>query len=125
MVGKRSHAASIAHGKQKKPVGALISERFPKVSDIVMHMTYYHQGVNPVLMVRTLNIFPKDPADFKMVCMIKGCLNGGFDLTPALTNLIKKRKTSGKGSLSCKGKNENRVSCSASITYEVNIKYKR
>ena len=125
MASKQSYTDRAETLKQQKLLTGIISDRFPKVSGIVIQMTYFQEGINPVLMIRTVNVFPKDSADFKMCCMIKGCLNGGFNLTKPITDLIKKRKSSGKGQLSCRGKVENHASCKASISYEVKIKYNK
>lgn len=111
--------------KQRKIAAGLVSERFPEVSDIVIHMTYYQKGVNPILMVRIVNFFPTGHAYFNMDCMIKGCVDGGFDLTPVITKMIKNRKRSGKGKLACNGKGDSIASDHASIAYEITIKYNK
>lgn len=112
--------------KQARLDAGLVAERFPKVSGIVINMTYYHNAENPVLMQRKVNIFPNSHAYFNMECMIKGCENGGFNLKPIIRKQIKERKRSAKGTLTCKGKNNGRgTSDHASISYEINIKYSR
>ena len=112
--------------KQARIEAGLVAERFPKVSGIIINMTYYHNAENPVLMQRKVNIFPNSHAYFNMECMIKGCENGGFNLKPIIRKQIKERKRSAKGKLICKGKNNDRVSSDhASISYEINIKYSR
>ena len=111
--------------KQRKLEAGLVSERFPAVSDIVVRMTYYHRGANPVLMVRTVNFWPSQHAYFHMDCMIKGCLDGGFDLTPVINRMIKNRKKSEKGKLICNGKGDSLSSDHASIAYEISIKYSK
>jgi hypothetical protein len=55
--------------------------------------------------------------------MIKGCLDGGFDLTPVITRMIKNRKKSEKGKLTCKGKSDTVGSDHASIAYEITVRY--
>ena len=86
-------------------------------------MTYYQKAANPVLMERTINILPASYAYFNMECMIKDCVNGGFDLTPAISDLIKNRKKSGKGKLVCKGKTSPVSPEHASVSYEISIQY--
>jgi hypothetical protein len=51
---------------------------------MVIHMKYYRKTVNPVLKLRTGNIFPSSYAYFKMKCMSKSCTNGGFELTSVI-----------------------------------------
>ncbi|MCK5427700.1 MAG: hypothetical protein KAJ34_08395, partial [Thermodesulfovibrionia bacterium] len=101
------------------------SERFPKVSGIVIYMTYYHKAENPVLMKRTVNFFPTSYAYFKIECIVKGCEGGGFDLKRVVTGQIKNHKKLLKGEIICKGKNGDTVSCHSNISYEINIKYNR
>ena len=78
---------------QNRLLAGLISERFPEVSGIIISMTYYKKGANPVLMERTINMLPTSDAYFKMDCMIRGCDGGGFDLTQTVADM---RRTSGK-----------------------------
>jgi hypothetical protein len=125
MAHKQNYIESLEASKQRKLEAGLISERFPRVSDIVVRMTYYHKGANPVLMVRTVNFWPSQHAYFNMDCMIKGCLDGGFDLTQVITRMIKNRKKSEKGKLTCKGKSDTVGSDHASIAYEISIRYGR
>jgi hypothetical protein len=111
--------------KQKKIDAGLVSEIYPKVASMVIRMTYYQNMLNPVLMKRTVNVFPDSYAYFDMLCKIKGCENGGFDLTPIIKKMVKGRKKKGKGELTCKGKGDNVKTEHASVSYEINIKFKK
>lgn len=111
--------------KKQRLACGLVSARFPQVSGMVVYMTYYQKGANPVLMVRTVNFFPTGYAYFNMECMIKGCVDGGFDLTSIIVDLIKKHKRSGKGKLVCNGKVDADVADHASIDYEIKIEYNK
>jgi hypothetical protein len=115
MAHKQNYLERMELNKQLRLASGLVSERFPDVSGIVIHMTYYHKGVNPVLMVRTVNFFPSGYAYFNMDCMIKDCVDGGFDLTSVVTDMIKHHKKLGKGKLVCNGKNDALASDHASI----------
>lgn len=110
---------------QKKQKAGLLSEKYPTVSGIVINMTYYHNVANRVLMERMVNFFPSSHAYFNMECMIKGCENGGFDLTRLIANQIKKHKKVLKGKMDCKGRNGTLAANHSSVSYEVNIKYNR
>lgn len=101
----------------------LVSEHFPHVAEIIIHMTYYQKGPNPVLMRRTINILPASCAYFKMDCMIKGCDNGGFDLTPVIIDMVKTLKKTKKGNMVCNGKTSTNSTDHASIDYDIAIKY--
>jgi hypothetical protein len=111
--------------KQNNIAAGLVSERFPAVSGMVIHMTYYRKAHIPLLMVRTLHVFPTSYAYFKMDCMIKGCKEGGFDLTPVLTGMVKTHKKEGKGSIICHGKADAVDPEHARIEYAAVIKYKK
>jgi hypothetical protein len=125
MAHKQNYVESIERSKQLRLAAGLLSERFPEVSDLVVHMTYYHKGVNPVLMVRTVHFFPSRHAYFNMDCMIKGCVDGGFDLTSVITHMIKTHKKTEKGKLICNGKGDTLASDHASISYEITVTYNK
>ncbi|HUJ17925.1 MAG TPA: hypothetical protein VL197_08020 [Nitrospirota bacterium] len=99
----------------------LVSDRHAGISNIEFCMTYYHRGVDAVLMKRTLSFSPADYAGFHMKCMEAGCTDGGFDLAPVVAGLAKTHKKSIKGKIFCHGKNQSVGH--ASIAYEVNIQY--
>ena len=125
MAHRQNYIEMAELNKQRRVAAGLVSERFPKVSSIVIHMTYYQKGANPVLMVRIVNVIPTNYAYFNMECMIKGCSNGGFDLTSVIKNMIKNHKKSGKGKLVCNGKSETLAHDHASISYEISIQYNK
>ena len=111
--------------KQGNIAAGLVSDRFPTVSGIVIHMTYYRKAAMPVLMVRTINIYPTSYAYFKMDCMIKSCDGGGFDLTAVVTNMVKTHTKVRKGALVCHGNVDDLPSEHASVEYEAVIQYKK
>jgi hypothetical protein len=123
MVHRQNYVESIERNKQRKLAAGLISECFPEVSDIIIHMTYYHKAANPILMNRIVNFWPSQYAYFNMDCMIKGCVDGGFDLTSVIAKMIKNHKKSEKGKLTCKGKSDTLSSDHASVTYQITVKY--
>lgn len=125
MPTKQSHLAAIELNRQRRLSAGLLSERFPSVSRMVINMTYYQKGANPILMLRTINVIPTDSAYFKMECMIKGCVEGGFDLSRVIAKMVKARKKVGKGKLRCRGKTDTDSSDHASVDYEIGIRYKR
>lgn len=125
MAHKQNYIERIELNKQRRLSAGLLSERFPEVSDIVVRMTYYQRAVNPILMVRTMNFWPSQYAYFNMGCMIKGCVDGGFDLTSVITNMIKNHKKSEKGKLLCNGNIDALASDHASIAYQITVKYNK
>ena len=125
MAHKQNYVENMELSKQRRLEAGLVSERFPGVADIVVRMIYYHKGANPVLMVRTVNFWPSQHAYFNMDCMIKGCTDGGFDLTPVITEMDKKHQKLKKGNLACCGKNADLASDHANIAYEVTITFSK
>jgi hypothetical protein len=101
----------------------LISVRYPTVSGIAIHMTYYQKTINHVLMVRTVNIIPTSFAYFNMDCLVKGCEGGGFDLTAVVASMVKAKKKNQKGKLGCSGKVDTVDADHASIDYQIVIEY--
>ncbi|MBI5640828.1 MAG: hypothetical protein HZA17_10410 [Nitrospirae bacterium] len=124
-MNRYNYAAKMELRKQINVAAGLVSDRFPEVSGIVIHMTYYRKAVMPVLMVRTVNIFPTSYACFNMDCMIKGCNGGGFDLSSVVANMAKIREKVRKGTLVCRGSVDKDASDHASIEYEAVIQYKK
>lgn len=123
---KQNYVERMELNRQRRSEAGLISERFPEVLNIIIRMTYFQRGDNPVLMERTMDISPATGyAYFNMYCMIRDCVGGGFDLTPAITAMIKQRKKKGEGRLKCCGKSEALAPDHASLAYEVEIKYKK
>ena len=125
MAHRQNYVESLELNKQRRLASGLVSERFPKVSEIIIHMTYHQKAINPNLMVRTVNFWPSRHAYFHMDCMIKDCVDGGFDLTSIITRMIKNNEKSGKGKLICNGKSDTLASDHASIVYEISIKYNK
>ncbi len=125
MAKRQNYIAKMDLIKQQKIASGLVSDRFPEVNGIVIHMTYFRKGLNPILMVRTVNVFPTAYAYFNMDCMIKDCIDGGFDLTPVIKEMVKKHIKLKKGNLPCSGKNADLASDHANIAYEVTIEFNK
>ncbi|MEJ2314552.1 MAG: hypothetical protein P8Y85_07210 [Nitrospirota bacterium] len=109
---------------QEKLDAGLVSERFPKVSGMLIKMTYFHESVEPVLMVRTVNVFPSSHAYFLMSCMDKDCQEGGFDLDPVISSMVRGRKKAAKGEMACRGRGEKLSRNHARISYDIKIRYR-
>jgi hypothetical protein len=125
MIQTKNYLAKKELKRERRLAAGLVSDRFPNVSGIVMYMTYHGEISDKVLMIRTVNFFPSSYAFFNMECMTKGCVNGGFDLTPVITTMIKNHKKSVKGKMVCKGKSDKLASNHSRIYYAINIQYKK
>ena len=124
MVRSRDNRDKREQLEKDKQSAGLVADRFPGVSGIVVRMKYYQKLlISPVLMVRTVHFYPDGYAYFNMACMTKECVDGGFDLTPAITSLVKHHKRSGTGKMICKGDGNSLSDGHASIFYEINVQY--
>jgi hypothetical protein len=106
--------------KQQRIDAGLIAAQFPEVAQIVVSMIYNQKGIKQSL-PRTVNFFPSSYALFRVDCLSKDCLDGGFDLTPVITSMIGKRKKASKGDLSCEG--DGSSAGHSAIVYEIAIQY--
>lgn len=104
---------------QQRIEAGSMTERFPEVANIIVTMMYKQRGINALL--RTVNFSPESYAFFRIGCLSKDCIDGGFDLTQVITTMIRNRKETTKGNLGCEG---NDLSAGHSdIAYEVVIQY--
>jgi len=115
----RKNAARIERLQQKTEAG-LVATHFPEVADIAISMIYNQIGLNKSLL-RTVNFFPGSYAFFRIDCVNRECVDGGFDLTKVITATIRRRGHSAKGKLSCQGNGPDEGH--SAITYEVDIRY--
>lgn len=125
MAPRQNYYAKMDLKKQQRVAAGVVSDRFPDVSGMMIQMTYFRKGPNPVLMQRTVNVFPTTYAYFNMDCMIKGCVDGGFDLTTVITEMVKTHQKLKKGNLVCSGKNSDLASDHANIAYEITITFNK
>jgi hypothetical protein len=122
MTNSEKNAARREKTQQKLESG-LISEHFPKVSNIVIDVTNSYGKINPITVLRTLNFWPNSYAYFNIECLSKGCRDGGYDLDQVITMMIRTRKKSEEGELVCDGNN---ISFDHSnIHYKINIRYNK
>lgn len=104
---------------QQRLEAGSVATRFPEVVSIIMNMTYNQKGTISIL--RTFHFNPSSYAFFKVNCLRKDCVNGGFDLTKVITAMIKNRRMNAKGTLSCKDKTS--TTSHSDIVYEIAIQY--
>lgn len=118
-INSRKNAARTERLQQRLDAG-FVATQFPEVASIVVSMIYNQKGIKESL-PRTVNFFPGSYAFFRVNCLSKECVDGGFDLTQVITGMVGKRKEAEKGELICEGSGSS-VDHSA-IVYEVSIKY--
>jgi hypothetical protein len=118
-INSRKNAARTERLQHKLDAG-FVAAQFPEVASIIINMVYNQKGIKESL-PRTVNFFPGSYAFFRVNCLSKECVDGGFDLTQVITGMVGKRKETAKGELSCEG-NGSSADHSA-IVYEVSIKY--
>ena len=111
--------------RRKKAESGFVSDRFPAVSGLAIKIIYYQNAANPVLMVRTINVYPSSSSCFHLQCPLKDCTGGGFDLTRDIWELIRSGRKSGKGKMVCGGEKEAQGPVHASISYQITVQYSR
>ncbi len=103
--------------QQKRDAGSM-SKNFPGVAGIVINMTYSQKGIRSIL--RTVNLFPGSDAFFRVDCLSRDCVDGGFDLTHVITTMIKNHRAETKGALNCESSDS---PAHSDIVYNIAIKY--
>ncbi len=106
--------------RQRKLDAGLMDAQFPEIAGIVVNMIYNQKGIQKSL-PRVVNFFPSSSALFRIDCLNKECVDGGFDLTPVITGMIKNHSRTAKGELICESDSPSAEH--ATIAYEVAIKY--
>jgi hypothetical protein len=104
--------------RQRLEAGS-VATRFPEVASITMNMTYNQKGAISIL--RTFHYTPSSYAFFMVNCLRKECIDGGFDLTQVITEMIRNRRVDAKGALSCKGTDA--PTSHSDIVYDIAIQY--
>jgi hypothetical protein len=118
-MNNRKNAARTERLQQRVQAG-FVSAHFPGVKSIIISMMYNQSGIGKSL-PRTVNFSPDSSAFFRIDCLNKDCVDGGFDLSNVLNSMIRDRREAAKGQLSCEG---NGASADHSdIVYKVAIKY--
>ena len=118
-INSRKNAAKAERRQQKVDAGSVASH-YPQVSGIVINMIYNHNGGQKSLH-RVVNFYPSSSALFKVNCLNKDCVDGGFDFTPVIIGMIKNRKAASKGNLCCEG--DETSADHATVAYEVAVQY--
>jgi hypothetical protein len=109
-----------AERQQRKLDAGVVAARFPEVASIVVRMTYTQRGVQKSL-ARAVHFSPDSYALFRIDCLNKECVDGGFDLTQVITGMIRSRREASGGVLCCEG--DGPSANHSTIDYKVAIQY--
>jgi hypothetical protein len=118
MINSRHSEARQAWIQEEREAGTL-ADKFPEVEKIIVTMTHWQRGIRSV--VRNRWFHPSSFAFFKMSCLSKHCVNGGFDMSRLITEMIGSRSCAGTGELDCYGVEPK--ACPAHVAYEIAIAY--
>lgn len=118
-MNSRKNAARIERQQRKLDAG-FVEAQFPEVTGIAISMIYNQRGIQKSL-PRLVNFFPDSYALFRIDCLNKECVDGGFDLTHVITGMVRNRREAAKGDLSCEG--DGLSADHSTIVYEVAIQY--
>jgi hypothetical protein len=114
----KRNEARLERIQQRVDAGSVAS-RFPEVACIVISMTYNQKGTRALL--RTVNFAPSSYAFFRVDCLSKDCVDGGFDLTQVINGMVRNRTEAANGALGCEGNDPS--AGHSDIVYEVAIQY--
>ena len=115
----RNNQAKIERNQQRLDAG-FISKQFPEVASIVISMMYKQKGgSSPISRVK--NFSPGSYAFFRLDCLSKDCVDGGFDMTGIITSMISSHSKTSKGELGCDDSGPRPDH--SNIVYEVAIQY--
>ncbi len=115
----RKNAAKKEEMQERLKAGVL-SANFPEVESIVISMMYSQREIAKSI-PRTVHFCPGSYAFFRIGCLNKDCVDGGFDLSQVLTSMIRNRRNAAKGKLDCEG--DGASAGHSAIDYEINIQY--
>ena len=118
-MNNREKQAVRAEKKQMKIDAGFMASLFPEVESICISMDYSQKGIRQPL-PRTVNFFPNSYALFRVDCLSKECVEGGFDFTRIIASMVGNRKMATNGKLGCEG---GPATDHSAIVYEVAIKY--
>lgn len=119
MISKQKSAERAERRQQKLDAGTM-SSRYPEVASVVITMNYYQKGSASALIQRTVNFFPGSAAYFLMECLKHDCVEGGFDLEPVITTMVRGRRESDSGEIVCPGNN---AAGHTRVDYKIAIQY--
>ncbi len=115
----RNNQARIERNQQRLDAG-IVSKRFPGVASIVISMMYKQKGIaSPISRIK--NFSPGSYAFFRVDCLSKDCVDGGFDMTRIITSMISNHSETSKGELGCDDSGPRPDH--SNIVYEVTIQY--
>ncbi len=118
MTSIRQSGARQARIQEEREAGS-VAERFPGVERILVTMTYWERGIKPILRNRWFS--PSSSAFFKIGCLSKDCVDGGFDMSRIITDMVRSGSQAKTGELDCEGNEP--TACPAHIAYEIAIAY--
>jgi hypothetical protein len=118
-MNNREKQAARAERKQQKVEAGFMAARFPEVASISISMDYSQKGIRQPL-PRTVNFFTNSYALFRVDCLSKECVEGGFDFSRIIASMVGNRKKTSNGELGCEG---GPAQDHSAIVYDVAIQY--
>lgn len=106
----------------------LIKERYPQVDKIVFKFHYHDSDGLAEDSEETFNRNPESYAYFEFECPYRECIDGGFDLSKEVTEMLKSKKEEIDGEKICMGWQDrervNKHRCWCELTFEIKATYK-
>lgn len=106
----------------------LIKDQYPNVKEINFELKYHDSDNMVDDSEKTLSWGPKNYAYFEFDCPYWECVDGGFDLSNEIINMLKEKKAQITGKKLCQGwQDRERVGqhrCWCELTYQISTNYK-
>lgn len=105
----------------------MIKLSFPQVQEIILNLNFNYDDSYNGNLKKILN--PTDKAFFRIVCINRDCIYGGFNLSSEIYGMISKKRTKYNGHQVCNGYQDyeryiaRNNHCLCRLDYEIEIKY--
>lgn len=115
--------------QRERSQAGFIKDRYPQVRELTFQFTFHdsdHANSSPP--DKTLTLHPRNSAFFKFDCPFVECVDGGFDLSSPVHQMIEAGGPDCSGTLICQGwQDPERVGqyhCFLEMNYKVTVSYR-
>jgi len=107
---------------------APIAERFPSVQSLMITATFKEPDWGQDPPPRVLDYNDGSKAHFEIECPHRECLDGGFDLSSLVNDMIQKHQSKAVGKVVCQGWQDrermNKHRCFSELSYSIEVLYR-
>lgn len=100
----------------------LLSELFPNVSRLMLFVAFEEADAEAEPNYQQIIFTPDSAAEFFLDCSREDCVDGGFDYTPAIAELVRSEGERGYGTMLCTGQCAGQC-CALQSQYRIIVQY--